>query len=81
MNDLIAKIAIAANNQTGNAFDLNHKPLDAFMQKFAELLAKECAKVVNDTEYPYENEADKNVWDTCCVWSAEKLKHHFGVQE
>ena len=49
-------------------------------QKLAELIVRECARVVNDTEYPYENESDKNTWDTCCVWSAEKLKKHFGVE-
>ena len=54
---------------------------DVQLRKFAELIVKECAKVVNDTEYPYENESDKNAWDICCVWSAAKLKEHFGVEE
>ena len=51
-----------------------------FMEKFAELIVRECSKTVNDTEYPYEDPAHKETWDACCVWSAEKLKEHFGVE-
>ena len=36
MNERIVDIAIEANSQTGNEFDLNYKPLDAFLLKFAE---------------------------------------------
>ncbi len=50
-------------------------------EKFSELIVRECAKTVNDTEYPYEDPAHKETWDACCVWSAEKLKEHFGVEE
>ncbi len=50
-------------------------------EKFAELIVRECSKTVNDTEYPYEDPAHKETWDACCVWSAEKLKEHFGVEE
>jgi len=50
-------------------------------QKFAELIVKECAKFVNDIEYPYEDTSHKDTWDACCVWSAEKLKNYFGVKE
>ncbi len=50
------------------------------LEKFVELIVRECAKTVNDTEYPYEDPAHKETWDACCVWSAEKLKEHFGVE-
>lgn len=50
------------------------------IEKFAELIVKECARTVNDTEYPYEDTSHKDTWDACCVWSAEKLKEHFGVE-
>ncbi len=53
----------------------------AFIDKFAELIVRECEKTVNDIEYPYEDPAHKETWDACCVWSAEKLKEHFGVEE
>jgi hypothetical protein len=50
------------------------------LEKFVELIVRECAKTVNDTEYPYEDPAHKETWDACCVWSAAKLKEHFGVE-
>ncbi len=57
-------------------------PVDeVYEEKFAELIVRECSKTVNDTEYPYEDPAHKETWDACCVWSAEKLKEHFGVEE
>jgi len=54
--------------------------LSKLKEKFAELIVRECSKTVNDTEYPYEDPAHKETWDACCVWSAEKLKEHFGVE-
>jgi DNA mismatch repair ATPase MutS len=41
MNERITKLAIKANDETGNLFDLNHKELNVFLEKFAELIAAE----------------------------------------
>ena len=49
MNERILELAVEANNQTGNEFDLNHKPLDTFLEKFAELIVRECAGIVYQT--------------------------------
>lgn len=49
MNERIVDIAIKANDQTGNEFDLNYKPLDAFLEKFAELIVRECAHVAYES--------------------------------
>ena len=46
MNERIVDIAIEANNQTGNEFDLNYKPLDAFLEKFAELIQEDMYRKV-----------------------------------
>lgn len=48
MNERLLELAIEANDQTGNEFDLNHKPLDAFLEKFAELIVRECATLAYD---------------------------------
>lgn len=48
MNDRIDNVAMIANDQTGNEFDLNHKQLDAFLGKFAELIIRECASIADD---------------------------------
>ena len=48
MSTHIDEIAIMANDQTGNKFDLNHKELDKFLKKFVELIVKECADIADD---------------------------------
>jgi hypothetical protein len=50
MNERIEKLSIEANSQTSNEFDLNHKPLDAFLAKFAELIVRECADIADIAE-------------------------------
>jgi hypothetical protein len=47
MNEQIEKLSMEANAQTGNKFDLNHKPLDAFLEKFAELIVQECCNWID----------------------------------
>jgi hypothetical protein len=49
MNGRITELAVKANDQTGNKFDLNYKELDAFLEKFAELIVRECAGIVYQT--------------------------------
>jgi len=49
-------------------------------KRFAELIVQECAKIVNDTEYPHEDTTHRLTWDTCCVYTAEKLKEKFGIK-
>ena len=46
MNERIVDIAIEANSQTGNEFDLNYKTLDAFLEKFAELIQEDMYRKV-----------------------------------
>lgn len=47
MNERITKLAIKANEETGNLFDLNHKELNVFLEKFAELIIQKCAEVAD----------------------------------
>lgn len=48
MNERIKELTVEANDQTGNKFDLNYKPLDAFFGKFAELIVRECSTLAFD---------------------------------
>jgi len=85
MNEQIKKLDTAAQEYAGriagNDEDSNYTEwFNIYKEKFAELIVCECTRVVNDTEYPYEDESHEGTWDTCCVWSAEKLKEHFGVE-
>ena len=43
MNGRIRELAEQANSQHDNFFDLNYKELDVFLEKFAELIVRECA--------------------------------------
>ncbi len=71
MNERIKELTVEANDQTGNKFDLNHKPLDAFLGKFAELIVQECAKVSATKAGVYDKDA----------FVAKRIKEHFGVEE
>ena len=71
MNKQIVDIAIKANDQTGNEFDLNYKPLDAFLEKFAELIVKEAGAYLMSPEFIGRSDLD---------WSMV-LNEHFGVEE
>ena len=48
MNERILELAVEANDQTGNKFDLNYKELDSFLEKFAELIVRECSTLAYD---------------------------------
>ena len=69
MNERLLDLAVEANDQTGNEFDLNYKKLDAFLEKFAELIVRECMRVVED------------YYMDPCSYADEAIKEHFGVEE
>jgi hypothetical protein len=69
MNELIQELAMQANDETGNLFDLNHKELNVFLEKFAELLVRECCDIFVELR---TRPADLAVKD---------VKKHFGVEE
>ncbi len=79
MNERIRELSLQASDSIPDDVSAEHA-MYLFQKKFAELIVRECSKTVNDTEYPYEDPAHKETWDACCVWSAEKLKEHFGVE-
>ena len=45
------------------------------LEKFAELIVKECVQVCNDVDAEYEGE------DVLATWCARAIKDHFGVEE
>ncbi|NBX49334.1 hypothetical protein EBT25_05180, partial [bacterium] len=71
-------LAVEANDQTGNEFDLNYKKLDAFLEKFAKLIIQECADVCESLPLigPYKEVQDATLKD-----AAVQIKEHFGVGE
>ncbi len=73
MNERILELAVEANNQTGNEFDLNHKPLDTFLKKFAELIVKECLETIEEMD---PHSAMRDIDDIYVT-----VEKHFGVNE
>ena len=69
MNERLLDLAVEANDQTGNEFDLNYKKLDAFLEKFAELIIEECISAC----------ATNRLGKT--VGSEDLIKQRFGVEE
>ena len=66
MNERIIELAVEANDQTGNKFDLNYKELDSFLEKFAELIVRECLSYMKDGDIDF---------------AKFMIKKHFGVEE
>lgn len=80
MNERILELAVEANDQTGNKFDLNYKELDSFLEKFAELIVRECIgcceQVISD---PVPESVD--TWLNGGEQCIQEIKQHFGVEE
>ncbi len=80
MNERILELAVEANDQTGNKFDLNYKELDSFLEKFAEFIVKECIgcceQVISD---PVPKSVD--TWLNGGSQCIDQIKQHFGVEE
>jgi hypothetical protein len=79
MNDLIKKLAKQATEYATTRHPLSNITLsvnsDLFEQKFAELIVRECLKIV---------EPDMTSGDEWCVTlkgAAQEIKEHFGVEE
>ena len=79
MNERILELAVEANDQTGNKFDLNYKELDSFLEKFAELIVRECIgcceQVISD---PVPESVD--TWLNGGEQCIQEIKQHFGVE-
>lgn len=79
MNERIQELAIQANDHTGNEFDLNHKQLDTFLKKFAELIVQDCVKVAKDPRWYSESPSEG--WRNPIRYVCKVMKEHFGVEQ
>jgi hypothetical protein len=75
MNERIKLLAEQANSHHDNFFDLNYKELDVFLEKFAELIVRECATIAD---------IEKSNLAGCGYITKTKgmlIKEHFGVEQ
>ena len=82
MNDRIQELYITAMREDcGEKWDTQEE----FIERFAELIVKECASISAQTPCPYEDEFARqtygHTWDMACVESAKAIRKHFGVEE
>jgi hypothetical protein len=73
MNERIKELADQANSHHDNFFDLNYKELDVFLEKFAELIVKECIEICDNTT----GTSYLDGWYAAC----KQIRKHFGVEE
>ena len=72
MNERIFELADQASHQSPDGYPVTIPYSKDFAQKFAELIVRECASIVNSLEQ-YEGQGDCS--------TAEYIKEHFGVEE
>ena len=73
MNERLLDLAVEANDQTGNEFDLNYKKLDAFLEKFAELIAEECMNIiVQNRKYASQHKWPAVELANVCLYEIDK---------
>ena len=83
MNERIEELA----EQAGSVYQKN---LDVYLlrhdelEKFAELIVKECARIARATPAPNFHEHLKqqlgHTWDMACIESGREIVKHFGVE-
>lgn len=91
MKEVIRKLALDSglinyiDNETPRRYFISGDGLPDCekVQRFAELLVRECARVAALTECPYTDDFARqtygHTWDMACVESAKDIRKHFGV--
>jgi hypothetical protein len=58
---------------------------EAVLEKFAELIVRECARIARSTPCPYEEDEVRqrlgHTWDMASLEAGRKIVKHFGVEE
>jgi hypothetical protein len=78
MNERIKELALQAGHPGFPRGEIE-------LQKFAELIVQECARVARATPAPNFHEHLKqqlgHTWDMACVESGRQIVEHFGVEK
>jgi hypothetical protein len=77
MNEQILSLANKANKDIGYTFKMEEaKQLHELMEKFAELIVKECFRVAVQKE-----DGDTSDYNSGRSWAGIDILKHFGVEE
>ena len=77
MNERIQELAVQAEEYADSIVDEGGEFHPAYTKKFAELIVRECVKVVDDMSDPEDSE--RYFW--AIQNASQKIKEHFGVEE
>jgi hypothetical protein len=89
MNERIKDLALQAKIEF--TYDPTEKPIRAFaecwedeLEKFAELIVQECARIARATPCPYEEDEVRqrlgHTWDMAASEAGREIVNHFGVK-
>jgi len=85
MNERIRELLTQAGvNDNWNAADW-YSLSPAMVEKFAELIVAECARIARATPCPYEEDEVRqrlgHTWDMASLEAGHEIVKHFGVEE
>jgi hypothetical protein len=64
---------------------LDRAKWESVMEKFAELIVRECARIARATPCPYEEDEVRqrlgHTWDMASLEAGREIVKHFGVEE
>lgn len=83
MNDKLQDLMYQAGLTAQGCWDEMDSYDHEAIEKFAELIVRECAKVVSAMPNPYADDEMNHIlgdnWDVACVTGFKQVKLHFGV--
>ena len=83
MNERIETLAKAAGYDMINKAAMRALGFD--VEKFAELIVRECARIARATPCPYEEDEVRqrlgHTWDMASLEAGREIVKHFGVEE
>ena len=79
MNERIKELAFAATEGSNWKPGLGNPQIQEYMEKFAELIVRECVEICKKQEYKYWRSSEEDQWTP--IDSANAIQEHFGVEE
>ena len=80
MNERIKELLNDAEKSVSFLSNSNESKHQIAMQRFAELIVKECATIINDIPSAPQGSWSDGYYEGCTD-SAKQIKQHFGVKE
>jgi hypothetical protein len=81
MNERIRELAEQAFDKANDGSISDIKIPKEFVEKFAELIVRECEKVAKDGPWYYDTPSLRSGWQNPINHVCNVMKEHFGVEE